>query len=435
MIRTPASILYDVNGIATAVSASDQPTSGALGHVMAGFDATNSVRYATFDTDSLKVTGTLAINDGGGSITVDGSVTAFGDNGIALQQDAANKLIVIDTDVSGAINDTRVTLSGSLADFADRNRTDLLLVSGAVNDTRLTLSSSIQDFKDANHTDLLLVSGAIESARISLSGSIDDARLTLSSSIADFSNRNRTDLLLVSGAIESSRISLSGSIDDVRLTLSSSIREFKDANHADLLLVSGAVNDTRITLSGSLTDFADRNRTDLLLVSGAVNDARLTLSSSIREFKDSNHTDLLLVSGAIASSELVISGALAQIYTELNSGDVDIRALTFSTDSVTAYQGGIWSVTGSGDAGVLRQDPSTRDLYVTGSVLVTSGAIAITDNVNGLANIETIGTRKALAVEYPLLLDTMSQILIELKRIRKHMESITEEEWSENDDI
>lgn len=174
MIRTPASILYDVNGIATAVSASDQPTSGALGHVMAGFDATDSVRYATFDADSLKVTGTVGI-----------------------------------------------------------------------------------------------------------------------------------------------------------------------------------------------------------------------------------------------------------------SGPV----LEFSNDSVTAYQGGIFSVTGSGDVGLLRQDPSTRDLYVTGSVLVTSGAIAITDNVNGLANIETIGTRKALAVEYPLLLDTMSQILIELKRIRKHMESITEEEWSENDDI
>lgn len=251
---------------------------------------------------------TVEIDDGGGSITVDGSVTVLGDNAVALQQDAANKLIVIDTDVSGAINDTRLTLSGSLADF---------------------------------------------------------------------SARNRTDLLLVSGAIESSRISLSGSIDDARLTLSSSLREFKDANHADLLAVSGT----------------------------------------------------------ITSAETVLSGALAQIYTELNSGDVDIRALTFSTDSVTAYQGGIFSVTGSGDVGLLRQDPSTRDLYVTGTVLVASGNISITDNVNGIANIETIGNRKALAVEYPLLLDVMGQVLVELKRIRKHMESITEEEWSENDDI
>lgn len=234
-MKTPASILFDVTGIPTAVSASTQPLSGALGHVMAGFDETNTVRYAKFDVDSLKVTG---------------SVTVLGDNGVALQQDANDKLIVIDTDVSGAINDTK--------------------------------------------------------------------------------------------------LSLSSSIDDLRLTL---------------------------------------------------------------------------------------SGAISQVYTELNSGDVDIRSLTFSTDSVTAYQGGVFSVTGSGDVGLLRQDVATRDLYVTGSVLVTSGAVAITDNTNGIANIETIGTRKALAVEYPILLDTMNQILVELKRIRRHMESITEEEWSENDDI
>lgn len=114
-MKTPASILFDVTGIPTAVSASTQPLSGALGHVMAGFDATNSVRYAKFDSDSLKVTGSVAISDGGSSITVDGSVTALGDNAVALQQDANNKLIVIDTDVSGAINDTKLTLSSSLS--------------------------------------------------------------------------------------------------------------------------------------------------------------------------------------------------------------------------------------------------------------------------------------------------------------------------------
>lgn len=206
MIRTPASILHDVNGIPTAVSASAQPTSGALGHVMAGFDAANAVRYASFDADALRVTGTLAINDSGGSITVDGFVTAFGSNDVALQQDVTNRLIVVDADVSGAIDDTR-----------------------------------------------------------------------------------------------------------------------------------------------------------------------LTLSSSIQEFKDANRADLLAVSGTITSAESVLSGALAQIYTELDSGNVDIRALTFSTDSVTAFQGGIFSVTGSGDVGVLRQNGITGELIITGSTIITRG--------------------------------------------------------------
>ena len=61
MIKSPASILFDINGIATAVSASDQPTSGALGHVMAGFDETKSVRYASFIGDALKVDGLVNI--------------------------------------------------------------------------------------------------------------------------------------------------------------------------------------------------------------------------------------------------------------------------------------------------------------------------------------------------------------------------------------
>jgi hypothetical protein len=61
-MKSPVSILFDINGIPTAVSASSQPASGALGQVMAGFDATNSVRYASFDSDSLKVTGSLGIS-------------------------------------------------------------------------------------------------------------------------------------------------------------------------------------------------------------------------------------------------------------------------------------------------------------------------------------------------------------------------------------
>lgn len=84
MIKSPASILFDINGIATAVSASDQPTSGALGHVMAGFDATNSVRYAKFDGNFLQVTGSVGItgNSSASPIYVSGStVLARGNDG------------------------------------------------------------------------------------------------------------------------------------------------------------------------------------------------------------------------------------------------------------------------------------------------------------------------------------------------------------------
>lgn len=84
-MKSPASILFDINGIPTAVSASAQPTSGALGQVMAGFDATNSVRYAKFDADFLKVTGSVGISAIPGTITVTGSVGLNGLGGGATE--------------------------------------------------------------------------------------------------------------------------------------------------------------------------------------------------------------------------------------------------------------------------------------------------------------------------------------------------------------
>lgn len=93
-----------------------------------------------------------------------------------------------------------------------------------------------------------------------------------------------------------------------------------------------------------------------------------------------------LVSGAIDDSKNVISGALSQIFTELNSGDVDIRSLTFATDSITAHQGGswdvlqsgTWSVTASGDVGTLKQS-SSGELIITGSTIVVRGNDGATD--------------------------------------------------------
>lgn len=83
-MKSPVSILFDINGIPTAVSASAQPTSGALGQVMAGFDATNSVRYAKFDGNFLQVTGSVGItgNSSASPIYVSGStVLARGNDG------------------------------------------------------------------------------------------------------------------------------------------------------------------------------------------------------------------------------------------------------------------------------------------------------------------------------------------------------------------
>lgn len=94
-MKSPASILFDISGIPTAVSASAQPTSGALGQVMAGFDATNSVRYASFDGASLRVSGSVG-QAGNWSVLQSGvwSVTASGDIGV-LKQDATSRELIV----------------------------------------------------------------------------------------------------------------------------------------------------------------------------------------------------------------------------------------------------------------------------------------------------------------------------------------------------
>jgi hypothetical protein len=60
------------------------------------------------------------------------------------------------------------------------------------------------------------------------------------------------------------------------------------------------------------------------------------------------------------------------------------------------------------------------------SLLVES---VISDHSGSFANIVKNGTRTALSVEYPALLWEMKNIVKELKIIRQHIESITEEEW------
>lgn len=78
-------------------------------------------------TRDLFVTGTLTTNQGTSPWIVSSTnldirdldyasddVTVYGDNGVALQQDASNKLIVIDTDVSGAIVSAQNVLSSAI---------------------------------------------------------------------------------------------------------------------------------------------------------------------------------------------------------------------------------------------------------------------------------------------------------------------------------
>lgn len=60
------------------------------------------------------------------------------------------------------------------------------------------------------------------------------------------------------------------------------------------------------------------------------------------------------------------------------------------------------------------------------SVLVES---VISDHSGSFANIVTNGARTALSIEYPALLWEMKAITRELKIIRQHLETITEEEW------
>lgn len=83
-MKSPVSILFDINGIPTAVSASAQPLSGALGQVMAGFDSGNFVKYAKFDGDSLQVTGSVGLTRGmveASPLFVTGTVALVGGGG------------------------------------------------------------------------------------------------------------------------------------------------------------------------------------------------------------------------------------------------------------------------------------------------------------------------------------------------------------------
>ena len=57
----------------------------------------------------------------------------------------------------------------------------------------------------------------------------------------------------------------------------------------------------------------------------------------------------------------------------------------------------------------------------------------ISDVDGNVADIEQVGNRDALAVEYPMLLKRAEDILGELRIIRRHIQTITEEEWDNND--
>ena len=57
----------------------------------------------------------------------------------------------------------------------------------------------------------------------------------------------------------------------------------------------------------------------------------------------------------------------------------------------------------------------------------------ISDVDGNVADIEQVGNRDALAVEYPMLLKRAEDILGELRIIRRHIQAITEEEWDNND--
>lgn len=502
------------------------------------------------------------------------SVTVYGDNGVQLQQDSNNKLIVVDSALSSAINDNKVTLSGaiaananqlsaSLASFATTNNANLNAISGALNAVRLevsgvnntlnttisgglnninnniiaanttlnttisgaindvrvqvsgvnntlntTISGAIVDSRNAvssalaswqalNHADLVALSGALNAIRVevsgvhvtldttisgalndirndvktinttlnvtisgviaqstntlsgalaqstnTLSGAIANSGTSLSSSIASFASVNHADLLALSASISASinitntqLTAISGAINDTKTTLSSSIAGFQIQTNTNLLNISSSINDTKTTLSTSLANFQTQTNTNLLNVSSSINDTKLTLSTSLANFQSQSNTNLLNVSSSIVNSQNVLSNSLAAIFNELNSGDVDIRNLVYTTDSVTAYQGSIWGVTASGDVGMLRQAPSTRDLFVTGAVyivgangqplslaqelsrLMISGSVIVTNSQSfdltaSIDSVEVYGRNLFSQTKYPLLTDSQGHLSV-----------------------
>ena len=502
------------------------------------------------------------------------SVTVYGDNGVILQQDANNKLIVVDSAVSSALNDNKTTLSGaiaanalqlsaSLASFATVNHADLLAlsgamnavrlevsgvhqtldttisgalntintnvlavnttlnttisgaindvrvqvsgvnntlnttISGAINDSRIAMSGALAAWQTTNHADLLALSGAMNAVRVevsgvhvtldttissalndirvevsgvhvtldtTISGALNDIKTTLSStiaqstttlssaiansgtslssSIASFASVNHADMIALSASLSASfnvtntqLTAISGAINDTKTTLSTSLANFQTQTNTNLLNVSSSINDTKLTLSTSLANFQTQNNTNLLNVSSSINDTKLTLSTSLAGFQTQNNTNLLNVSSSIVASQNVLSNSLAAIFNELNSGDVDIRNLVYTTDSVTSYQGSIWGVTASGDVGMLRQAPSTRDLFVTGAVyiqgadgqpltlndelsrLMISGSVFVTNSQSfdltaSIDNVEIFGRNLQSQVKYPILTDTQGHLSV-----------------------
>lgn len=387
-------------------------------------------------------------------------------NDIRVQVSGVNN--TLNTTISGAINDSRNVLSGAIASFAITNHADLLAVSGALNAVRLevsgvhvtldtTISGALNDIrndvKTINTTLNVTISGAIaqstntisgaiaQSTNI-LSGAIANSGTSLSSSIASFANVNHADILALSASISASfnvtntqLTAISGAINDTKTTLSTSLANFQAQTNTNLLNVSSSINDTKVTLSASIAGFQNQTNTNLLNVSSSINDTKLTLSTSLAGFQTQNNTNLLNVSSSIVSSQNVLSNSLAAIFNELNSGDVDIRNLVYTTDSVTAYQGSIWGVTASGDVGMLRQAPSTRDLFVTGAVyivgangqplslsqelsrLLISGSVVVTNSQSfdltaSIDNVEIFGRNLTSQTKYPILTDTVGHLSV-----------------------
>jgi len=266
-----------------------QAVSGSI--VALGADLNAQLEQFTFNASgSLKVEADVNVTLAYG----DDSVTVYGSQGQALVQDASdNKLLVRDTNAKDAID-----LVATAVGTAEQGIVAALTgsVSGAIS----TMDSNLGDKLDTLDGSVGAVESAVSAASTAITGSIAGMDSNLG---------GKLDILDGSvGAVESAVSSASTAISGSVVALGADLNAFASANHTDLDALNTSVGEVETAVSNASS-----------AISGSIVALGAELSSQLDQFTFN------------ASGSLKVEA------------DVNVQ-LTYSDDSVTSHQGGLWDV-------------------------------------------------------------------------------------------
>ena len=273
------------------------------------------------------------------------SITVWGDRAALVQDAADDYLLVRDTDLSGAID----SLGGDLNAFASANHTDLLAIDASVADVETAvnnassaisgsvvgLGADLNAFASANHTDLTAIDasvGDVETAVNNASSAISGSVVSLGADLNAFASANHTDLTAIDasvGDVETAVNNASSAISGSVVALGSDLNAFASANHTDLTAIDASVGDVETAVNNASS-----------AISGSIVALGADLGNKLDQFTfDSN---ALVVTGNL---NVDVSLTQADEVTAFQGGapwsvsatDLDIRDLTYVSDSVSIY--------------------------------------------------------------------------------------------------